>query len=67
MTTQEIDNLNYDQAVSAVRAAGHKGTWIASAKSDILKKVLKGEITYPAVAEAMGLPWSDPFGVWAKG
>ena len=29
--------------------------------------VLKGEITYPAVAEAMGLPWSDPFGVWAKG
>lgn len=45
MTTQEIDNLNYDQAVSAVRAAGHKGTWIASAKSDILKKVLKGEIT----------------------
>ena len=29
--------------------------------------VLKGEITYPAVAEAMGLGWSDPFGVWAKG
>ena len=29
--------------------------------------VLKGEITYPAVAEAMGLSWSDPFGVWAKG
>jgi alanine dehydrogenase len=28
--------------------------------------VLKGEITYPAVAEAMGLGWSDPFGVWAK-
>jgi hypothetical protein len=45
MTTTEIDNLNYDQAVYAVRAAGHKGTWIASAKSDILKKVLKGEIT----------------------
>ena len=29
--------------------------------------VLKGEITYPAVAQAMGLSWSDPFGVWAKG
>lgn len=29
--------------------------------------VLKGEITYPAVADAMGLSWSDPFGVWAKG
>ena len=29
--------------------------------------VLKGEITYPAVAEAMDLPWSDPFGVWAHG
>lgn len=28
--------------------------------------VLKGEITYPAVAEALGLPWSDPFGVWAR-
>jgi len=26
--------------------------------------VLKGEITYPAVAEAMGLTWSDPYGVW---
>ena len=29
--------------------------------------VLKGEITYPAVAEAMGLGWTDPFGVWPKG
>ncbi|MFK0300431.1 alanine dehydrogenase [Brevundimonas sp. NPDC090276] len=29
--------------------------------------VLKGEITYPAVAEALDLPWSDPFGVWARG
>ncbi|MEQ7153963.1 alanine dehydrogenase [Brevundimonas aurifodinae] len=28
--------------------------------------VLRGEITYPAVAEAMGLAWSDPFGVWAR-
>jgi len=29
--------------------------------------VLKGEITYPAVAQALGLEWSDPFGVWARG
>ena len=29
--------------------------------------VLRGELTYPAVAEALGLPWSDPFGVWARG
>jgi alanine dehydrogenase len=29
--------------------------------------VLRGEITYPAVAQALGLDWSDPFGVWAKG
>ncbi len=28
--------------------------------------VLKGEITYPAVAEAIGLGWTDPFGVWPK-
>ena len=29
--------------------------------------VLNGEVTYPAVAKALGLGWSDPFGVWAKG
>lgn len=29
--------------------------------------VLKGQITYPAVAEALGLDWSDPFGVWPHG
>jgi alanine dehydrogenase len=28
--------------------------------------VLKGELTYPAVAEALGMGWSDPYGVWAK-
>lgn len=27
--------------------------------------VLKGEITYPAVGQALGMEWSDPFGVWA--
>ncbi|RZJ87320.1 MAG: alanine dehydrogenase [Brevundimonas sp.] len=27
--------------------------------------VLNGEITYPAVAKALGLSFSDPFGVWA--
>jgi len=29
--------------------------------------VLKGQITYPAVAQALGLDWSDPFGVWPHG
>jgi alanine dehydrogenase len=28
--------------------------------------VLGGQITYPAVAEAMGMDWSDPYGVWGK-
>jgi len=26
--------------------------------------VLKGEITHPAVAEALGKPFKDPYGVW---
>jgi alanine dehydrogenase len=28
--------------------------------------VLNGEITYPAVAEALGKPYSDPYGVWGQ-
>ena len=28
--------------------------------------VLKGKLTHPAVAEALGEPFEDPFGVWAK-
>ena len=49
--------------------------WLADHGLEALRKdphlarglnVLRGEITYPAVAEAMGLPWSDPFGVWAR-
>ena len=28
--------------------------------------VLGGQITYPAVAEAMGMEWADPYGVWGK-
>ena len=28
--------------------------------------VLAGELTYPAVAEALGKPWTDPYGVWSK-
>jgi alanine dehydrogenase len=27
--------------------------------------VLKGEITHPAVAEALGKPFADPFGAWS--
>lgn len=28
--------------------------------------VLGGKVTYPAVAEALGLEWSDPMGVWGR-
>jgi alanine dehydrogenase len=28
--------------------------------------VLAGEITHPAVAQALGKPFSDPYGVWGK-
>ena len=28
--------------------------------------VLKGKITHPAVADAIGKPFSDPYGVWGK-
>lgn len=28
--------------------------------------VHKGEITYPAVGQALGLAWSDPYGVWPR-
>jgi alanine dehydrogenase len=28
--------------------------------------VLKGQLTHPAVAEALGKPFADPFGVWDK-
>jgi alanine dehydrogenase len=28
--------------------------------------VLKGEVTHPAVAEALGKPFADPYGVWGK-
>jgi len=27
--------------------------------------VLKGQITHPAVAEAVGKPFADPYGAWA--
>ena len=27
--------------------------------------VLRGQITHPAVAQALGKPFADPFGVWA--
>jgi alanine dehydrogenase len=28
--------------------------------------VLGGKLTYPAVAEALGLPFEDPYGVWGR-
>lgn len=51
LTPDQIDGLNYDAALAAVRA-NHKGTWIASAKLDTLKKVLKGELTATQAAVA---------------
>jgi predicted kinase len=45
LTSAEIDALTYDQARDAVRNCGHKGSWIANAKSDILKDVLRGVLT----------------------
>jgi hypothetical protein len=45
LSTKQIDELNYSDAVKAVRAAGFKGTWIVTAKSATLKSLLKGEIT----------------------
>lgn len=47
-----------DQGLEALRSNPHLARGL---------NVLKGEITYPAVADALGLPWSDPFGVWARG
>lgn len=29
--------------------------------------VLRGELTHPAVAEALGKPFVDPYGAWGKG
>ena len=40
----------------------------ALAKNKHLAKglnVLKGQITHPAVAEALGKPFVDPYGAWA--
>jgi alanine dehydrogenase len=28
--------------------------------------VMNGKLTHPAVANALGEPFEDPFGVWAK-
>ncbi len=47
-----------DRGLEALRADPHLAKGL---------NVLKGEITHPAVAEALGLEWRDPFGVWAAG
>ena len=31
-----------------------------------LVPVLGGKLTYPAVGEALGLPFEDPYGVWGR-
>jgi len=47
-----------DQGLEALRKDPHLARGL---------NVLRGELTYPAVAEALDMPWSDPFGVWARG
>ena len=47
-----------DHGLDALRADPHLARGL---------NVLKGEITHPAVAQALGLEWRDPFGVWARG
>jgi alanine dehydrogenase len=47
-----------DQGLAALRKDPHLARGL---------NVLRGALTYPAVAEALDMPWSDPFGVWARG
>lgn len=47
-----------DQGLEALRKDPHLARGL---------NVLRGELTYPAVAESLDMPWSDPFGVWARG
>lgn len=46
-----------DRGLEALRADPHLAHGL---------NVLKGEITHPAVAQALGMEWRDPFGVWAN-
>lgn len=45
-----------DRGLDALRADPHLARGL---------NVLKGEITHPAVGQALGMDWRDPFGVWA--
>jgi alanine dehydrogenase len=45
-----------DRGLDALRADPHLAKGV---------NVLKGEITHPAVGQALGMDWRDPFGVWA--
>ncbi len=45
-----------DRGLDALRADPHLAKGL---------NVLKGEITHPAVGQALGMDWRDPFGVWA--
>lgn len=45
LTNEAINALGYYDTIKTVRAAGHKGTWIAAAKVAVLKSLLKGEMT----------------------
>lgn len=45
-----------DRGLDALRADPHLAKGL---------NVLKGEITHPAVGQALGMDWRDPFGIWA--
>jgi len=44
-----------DQGLDALRANKHLARGL---------NVLAGEVTHPAVAQALGKPFKDPYGVW---
>ncbi len=48
-------------------ALADKGLEVLAANRHLAKglNVLKGQITHPAVAQALGKPFSDPYGAWA--
>jgi hypothetical protein len=52
LTEEQIDGLNYKEAIKAARAAGAKGIWVATAKTDTFRRFLKGEITAAQAEEA---------------
>jgi len=61
LTAKQIDDLNYKGAVAEVRKLGHKGTWIATGKTETFRRLIKGEITARQAEEiTLGVSGSAP-------